>query len=59
MPADKQEQVYQLKVKLAGIRPLIWRRFLVDGAITLADLHLVLQAVMGWENYHLYEFSID
>jgi hypothetical protein len=26
---------------------------------TLAQLHRILQAVMGWENYHLYEFRID
>ncbi len=23
------------------------------------DLHLTLQGVMGWKNYHLYEFSFD
>lgn len=27
--------------------------------VTLADLHLELQAVMGWSNEHLYEFIIE
>ena len=26
--------------------------------MTLAQLHEVLQIVMGWENYHLHEFTI-
>ena len=52
------DQVYQLKVTLQEIEPPIWRRFQVVGSATLADLHLVLQGVMGWENYHLYQFVI-
>lgn len=51
--------VYQFKVTLKGIRPPIWRRFQVTNDITLHRLHLVLQTVMGWENYHLYDFTID
>jgi hypothetical protein len=45
--------VYQFKVTLKDIRPPIWRRFQVTNDITLHRLHLVLQAVMGWQNYHL------
>lgn len=50
--------VYQLKVTLKGSRPAIWRRFQVAGDITLHKLHLVLQAVMGWTNSHLYRFEV-
>lgn len=50
--------VYQFKVTLRGISPSIWRRFQVTDDITLHRLHLVLQAVMGWENYHLYQFTV-
>ncbi len=50
--------VYQLKVTLRGLRPPIWRRFLVRDDATLAELHQTLQIVMGWTNSHLYRFEI-
>jgi Plasmid pRiA4b ORF-3-like protein len=56
--AAAAQAVYQLKVTLQGARPPVWRRFQVPGQITLARLHLVLQAVMGWENDHLYMFRV-
>jgi hypothetical protein len=56
--AAKSQAVYELKVTLEGVDPPIWRRFRVPCQITFADLHLVLQAVMGWENDHLYEFGV-
>lgn len=52
-------QVHQLKITLKGIRPPIWRRIQVPSTTTLAQLHLLLQGVMGWSNYHLHEFIID
>ncbi|MCU0612001.1 MAG: plasmid pRiA4b ORF-3 family protein [Candidatus Eisenbacteria bacterium] len=52
----KGKAVYQLKVTLSGVKPPIWRRFLVPSGITLAQLHGVLQVVMGWTNSHLHKF---
>lgn len=52
------ERVYQLKVTLRGARPSIWRRFLVPSGITLAQLHDVLQAIMGWTDSHLHHFVV-
>jgi len=52
-------QVYQCKVILAGSRPRVWRKFHVPKDYTLHKLHKVLQIVMGWEEYHLYEFQVD
>jgi hypothetical protein len=51
--------IYQIKVTLRGIEPPIWRRFQVRGDATLAELHDVLQAVMGWWDYHLHEFIVQ
>ncbi len=50
--------IYQLKVTLKGIRPPIWRRFQVRSAVSLGELHTVLQVVMGWYDEHLHAFRI-
>ncbi|MCM3737275.1 plasmid pRiA4b ORF-3 family protein [Bacillus cytotoxicus] len=52
-----QPAIYQFKITLKGIRPPIWRRFLIDNQVTFEDLHIIIQIVMGWENYHLYNFD--
>jgi len=61
MPAKKSavsSEVFQLKVTLLGTMPPIWRRLLVPTDLTLAQLHDVLQAAMGWEDGHMHEFSV-
>ena len=61
MPTKKSAvppEIYQLKVTLLGTSPPIWRRLLVPADVTLAQLHDVLQAAMGWEDDHMHEFSI-
>jgi hypothetical protein len=50
--------VHQLKVTLAGVAPVVWRRLQVRSTTTLAELHEVLQTAMGWENYHLHTFQV-
>jgi Plasmid pRiA4b ORF-3-like protein len=60
MPAKKSAlppEVFQLKVTLLGTMPPIWRRLLVSADLTLAQLHDVLQAAMGWQDCHMHEFS--
>lgn len=49
-------EVYQLKVQLKGVRPPIWRRFLVSNTSTLEEFHHTIQIVMGWTNSHLHQF---
>ena len=56
MGANKN--VYQIKISLKYIKPMIWRRFLVEDSIKLPDLHKVIQTVMGWTNSHLHQFII-
>ena len=48
--------LYQIKVTLKGSKPPVWRRFNIVSDVSLQDLHWVLQAVLGWEDYHLHEF---
>jgi hypothetical protein len=50
---------YRLYVELDLVRPEIWRTLVVPAHLTLHDLHLVLQASMGWANSHGYEFQIE
>ena len=52
------QTVYQLKITLKNIRPPIWRRIQVLSSTTLQQLHLIMQEVMGWDNYHMHSFSI-
>ncbi len=49
---------YQIKVTLHGAKPPIWRRLMVPASVTLADLHLIIQYAMGWDNYHLHLFDV-
>src|SRR5690349_1572525 len=52
------QKVVSLKVTLRDTKPPVWRRLLVPGETTLADLHRAIQAAMGWEDYHLHTFDI-
>jgi len=38
--------------------PAIWRRIYLDGRTRLNAFHHILQAVMGWTDSHLHEFTI-
>jgi hypothetical protein len=48
----------QLHIELRGTKPKVWRRVLVPETISLAKLHLVIQAVFGWADGHLHEFDV-
>ena len=50
--------VYQLRVVVRGVSPLIWRRLLIPADTTIADLHAVLQAAFGWTGTHLHRFVV-
>jgi hypothetical protein len=50
--------VYQLKVWIQGISPMVWRRLLVRSDSTIADLHYTIQIAIGWSNTHLNRFHI-
>ena len=60
MPAPASaDEVCTMRIELRGTRPVIWREVEVPTATTLAALHRVIQAAMGWLDYHLWEFTID
>lgn len=50
--------LYQLRVKLRGVKPAIWRRIQVMDC-TLDKIHEYLQTSMGWTNSHLHRFDVN
>ena len=54
----KYDQVYQFKITLKGTKPPIWRRIQVPETYTFWDLHVAIQDAMGWDDYHLHEFTL-
>jgi hypothetical protein len=50
--------IFQVKITLIGVsKPPVWRRVLVPAEIRLDRFHSVIQAVMGWHDYHMHVFS--
>lgn len=48
----------ELHIALQGVSPMIWRRLVVPLGVTLAQLHPILQAAMGWSDVHLHRFEV-
>ncbi len=55
---DNYSQVYQFKISLLDIKPLIWRRIQVPENYTFWDLHVAIQSAMGWSDSHLHQFTL-
>lgn len=51
-------QVYQLRIVLKDVSPMIWRRILVTNTTSIADLHIILQIILEWSADHLNQFII-
>jgi hypothetical protein len=49
--------IFQFRIDLKNIEPSIWRRIQVQDC-SLEEFHEHIQAAMGWENYHLHQFTI-
>ena len=50
--------IYQLRIQLLDVKPVVWRRLLVPASIKLPQLHGALLWTMGWAGGHLHEFII-
>jgi hypothetical protein len=58
MTKNKNHLAYQFRVSLTGIEPAIWRRIQVPAKYSFWDLHVAIQDVMGWLDYHLHAFRV-
>jgi hypothetical protein len=56
--SDSFNEIATVRIELRDTDPLIWRQVEVPTSITLKVLHDIVQAVMGWFDYHLWEFTI-
>ena len=54
----KAANAVQIRVSIDEIEPDVWRRLVLPVYWNLEQLHLGIQAVFNWWNYHLYEFRI-
>lgn len=46
-----------VNVSLDGVQPAIWRRFSTPVTTSLKGLHDLIQAAMGWQDHHLWQFD--
>ena len=50
--------IYQLRLVLTGISPIIWRRLLVSSETTIAQLHQYIQVCFDWSGEHWHRFRV-
>ncbi|HEY3692620.1 MAG TPA: plasmid pRiA4b ORF-3 family protein [Pseudonocardiaceae bacterium] len=51
--------IHTIKVSLRYMKPPIWRRLQVPSTTSLAELHDIIQAAMGWYDCHLHQFEVN
>ena len=56
---DSFAEIATARITLQGTDPPIWREVELPTSITLRVLHDIVQATVGWMDYHLWEFFID
>ena len=56
--SESFNEIATVHISLRHTNPEIWRLVEVPTSATLKVLHDIIQAVMGWFDYHLWEFTI-
>ena len=52
------QKIVRLRIELEAIEPCIFRIIDVPISTNLRSLHELIQTVLPWEDYHLYEFTV-
>ena len=52
------DDIASLRIELCDSEPLIWREAEVPVGVSLRTVHRIVQAAMGWENRHSWDFII-
>lgn len=58
MASGAVSDAFLLRLRLADLRPPVWRRLLIPADLSLARLHRAIQAAFGWEDAHGHVFRI-
>lgn len=58
MPDAETTCVYQFKIALRDVSPMVWRRLHLRSDQSIADLHYAIQIAMNWNDQHLHCFRI-
>lgn len=53
------DTIARLRITLSDTDPVIWRQVDVPVEANLKMIHDIVQAAMGWQDYHLWEFEAD
>ena len=53
---DIESVMLTVRIQMVDVQPTVWRRLRIDSVIVLSDFHRILQTVLGWKDYHLYQF---
>ena len=53
------ETIARLRITLSDTDPLIWRQVEVPVEANLKMIHDIVQAAMGWEDCHFWEFKVN
>ncbi len=48
----------QLKISLKGVKPLVWRRIVINADTPVESLHTAIQCVMPWTDSHMHRFLV-
>ena len=58
MIEQRRPLLLRLKFLLRDVHPAVWRRVKLADSLSIADLHRVIQLLMGWDDDHLHRFRI-
>lgn len=53
------DTIARLRITLSDTDPVIWRTTDVPVEANLKMVHDIIQAAMGWQDYHLWQFEAD
>lgn len=57
-PRRATPATYRLRIDIDDAQPAIWRTLDVRSDVSLAELHLIVQAAYAWLDCHLFRFSL-